>query len=270
MRIPWLRRSFRARRWLDRVFLDMPDWAIRASTGRRHWPPYSLRSFVGGAQRFDEVGSWFLEEFRALGLFRPGIHILDIGCGCGRLAYTLAIDPALRELGVAYTGMDVDRASIRWCQRHIAPLNPRFDFYQADCFNPSYNPHGAMHASHYTFPHADSSFNVILLTSVLTHALEEDLCQYLSEVARLLSPGGVAYASFFLFGDTREAAAGLKRHGIRFPFVRGHCAVNRDDYPTNAVAYPEAFVRLTAQKVGLRAIEPTRYGIQDLLLFERP
>jgi SAM-dependent methyltransferase len=270
MTIPWLRRNFRARRWLDRLFLDLPDFAIRASMGRSHWPPYSLRSFVGGAQRFDEVGNWYLGEFRALGLLQPGTRMLDIGCGCGRLAYALAIDPTLRELAITYTGMDVDRASITWCRRRIAPLNPHFDFYQADCYNPSYNPQGTIPASRYTFPHPDSSFHFILLTSVLTHVLEEDLGRYLSEISRLLSPRGVAYASFFLFQDGQEAAAGLQRHGIRFPVVRGHYAVNREDYPTNAVAYQEAFVRRAAKDVGLRVIEPTRYGVQDVLLLERP
>src|SRR5450432_676701 len=140
MKIPWLRRNFMARRWLDRMFLDAPDYALRAVTGRNHWPPYSLRAFVGGAQRFDEVGRWFLEEFRRLGLFSRGSAVLDIGCGCGRLAYTLAADEALRELEVSYAGMDVDRSSISWCQRQITPLNPRFAFYHADCYNPSYNP----------------------------------------------------------------------------------------------------------------------------------
>src|SRR5579884_2831753 len=124
--IPWFRRRFTARRQLDRIFLDFPDLLWRAATGRRHWPPYSLRAFVGGAQGFDAVGAWFLNEFRSLGLFAAGTRILDIGCGCGRLASALAGDAALRTLGVQYTGMDVDAAAVRWCARHITPANPRF------------------------------------------------------------------------------------------------------------------------------------------------
>jgi SAM-dependent methyltransferase len=270
MKIPWLRRNFLARRWLDRMFLDAPDYAMRAVTGRSHWPPYSLRAFVGGAQRFDEVGRWFLEEFRRLDLFRRGSAILDIGCGCGRLAYTLATDEALRELEVSYAGMDVDRSSISWCQRHITPLNPRFVFYHADCYNPSYNPAGTIATARYRFPHEDSSLNLVLMTSVLTHVLEEDLRHYLDEVFRLLAPGGIAYASFFLYQNAAEAAAGMERHGIAFPFSKGHLALNREDYPTNAVAYDEAFVRSVVRNTGLRVVEPARYGIQDLLLLERP
>jgi SAM-dependent methyltransferase len=270
MKIPWLRRNFMARGWLDRLFLDAPDYALRIVTGRSHWPPYSLRSFVGGAQRFDEVGRWFLEEFQNLGLFGPSARVLDIGCGCGRLAYTLATDETLRELRISYVGMDIDQASIRWCQRHITPLNPLFGFYRADCYNPSYNPRGSIAAAHYRFPHDDSSFQVILLTSVLTHVIEEEMRHYLQEAFRLLVPGGVAYASFFLYENAAEAAAGIERHGIAFPFSKAHCALNREDYPTNAVAYEEAFVRSVAEKTGLRLFKPPRYGTQDLLLLQRP
>lgn len=270
MNIPWFRHSILARRWLDRLRYDAPDFAARAFTERRHWPPYSLRAFVGGAEKFDEVGPWFLTEFRNLGLFHFGVRILDIGCGCGRLAYALAADEALRELQIEYTGMDVDRASIRWCRRNISPRNPRFTFYHADCRNASYNPRGAMAAVDYRFPHADASFELILLTSLCTHILEPELRHYIEEIARLLAPGGVVYATFFLYETPEEIAAGIHRHGIAFPFVQGNFAMSCEEYPANAVAYSEAFVRALIQQAGLRVIEPARYGVQDVLLLTRP
>jgi hypothetical protein len=82
-RITWFRRDFLMRRRLDRLFLDGPDWIVRRLSARGHWPPYSLRVFVGGAERFDEVGRWFLQELLSLGLLAPGVRILDVGCGCG-------------------------------------------------------------------------------------------------------------------------------------------------------------------------------------------
>jgi SAM-dependent methyltransferase len=111
---------------------------------------------------------------------------------------------------------------------------------------------------------------LILLTSVCTHVLEPELRHYINEIARLLAPGGVVYVTFFLYETSEAAVAGMVRHGITFPVVRGNCAVNREDYPTNAVAYNEAFVRELVQQAGLQIIEPARYGVQDLLLLTRP
>jgi SAM-dependent methyltransferase len=265
MKIPWFRHHFLLRRQLDRLFLDLPDAAFRRATGRADWPPYSLRSFVGGARDFDRVGSVFLDEFRRLGLLNRGTRILDVGCGCGRIARALAQDRRLRELEIRYTGMDIDRASIEWCQRHITPVNENFRFYQADCVNRSYNPNGGTAADAYIFPHPDASFDFILLTSVMTHLLEHDMLHYLAEVSRMLAPGGVTYASFFLFESLDLAAAGAARNRIRFPFRVDHSAVNRPDYPTNAVAYEERYVRRAAEQLGLAIIEPALYGLQDVL-----
>jgi SAM-dependent methyltransferase len=180
----------------------------------------------------------------------------------------MATAPDLREFALTYVGMDIDRASVNWCQRNITPLNSAFTFYHADIRNTSYNPHAPMNADAYRFPHPDSSFDLILLSSVFTHMLENELRHYFQEIARLLAPGGVAHASFFLYQSAEELSAGIPRHGIRFLVQgRGHYAVNRQDHPANAVAYHEEFVRGVAQQAGLSIIDPTLYGGQDVLLF---
>ncbi len=202
-------------------------------------------------------------------LMNGGDRVLDIGCGCGRIALALAADPETRELDIRYTGMDVDRPSIEWCRRHITPRDARFEFYQADCRNPSYNPKGLVEAEHFRFPHPDASFNLILLTSVLTHMLEGGLRNYLREAARLLAPRGVIYATIFLYQSQEQLLAGRDLHRVAFPDMHGHYALNRDDHPANAVAYSEHFVRGVVSEAGLSVIEPTAYGSQDLLLLTK-
>jgi SAM-dependent methyltransferase len=269
MKIPWLRHNFLARRTLDRLLLDPPDALLRWARGRSDLPPYSLRSFVGGSATFVDAGRFFLEDLNRLGLFGPGTRILEIGCGCGRVASSLASDYELTALGVSYCGMDVDRASVQWCDRHISKRNPKFRFYHADCFNPSYNPAGSVTAESYSFPHADQSQDLILLTSVLTHILPDELTHYLSEISRLLAPDGVAYTSFFLYQTREEAAEETGRHSLSFPVARGHYAVNREDFPTNAVAYEECYIRQAVEAAGLKVLEPIRYGVQDLVLLTK-
>ena len=41
----------------------------------------------------------------------------------------------------------------------------------------------------------------MILTSVLTHLLEDEAEHYLAETARVLEPGGRALATFFLLDD---------------------------------------------------------------------
>jgi SAM-dependent methyltransferase len=260
MRIPWLRRNFLARRTLDRLILDAPDAVLRWATGRAHWPPYSLRSFVGGARDFEDLGRWFVRDLRSLNVLPRATRVLEIGCGCGRLAYPLT------ELDLYYTGMDIDRASIEWCQRRITPRHPSFRFIHADCFNASYNPGGAISPTAYRFPHDGESFDLIVLTSVLTHLVAEELAHYLAEVERLLAPDGIAYASLFLYSTPEDGPNERSRHGLAFPVDRGGYALNRADFPANAVAYQEAFALDLIRRAGLKLLGPARYGGQDLLL----
>jgi len=266
MRFPWLRRNFLARRRLDRIFLDGPDSVVRSLSGRSHWPPYSLRSFVGGAHDFENVGRWFVEDLKGLGLLERAARILEIGCGCGRLARPLLAEGKRRQLDLSYTGMDIDNASVDWCRRHISPLNPRFEFYRGDCHNASYNPGGSVSASSYRFPHADASFDLILLTSVFTHVLPEEFTNYVSEIARLLTPYGIAYASFFLYGSDEGAQ---DRHPLKFSITHGDYAVSIKDFPANAVAFNEAFVCDSLHRAGLKLLGSPRYGSQDILLIAR-
>ena len=214
------------------------------------------------------MGRWFVADLKHFGLMGRGTRALEIGCGCGRLARPLATDPSLGELGLSYVGMDIDRASIDWCERHVSPLNPGFHFYHADCGSGSYNPQGSIATSSYRFPHPDASFDLILLTSVCTHLPPDELTHYLSEIARLLTPDGTAYASFFLFGpDGRPNRAST--HPLEFPFHHGDYSVNREDFPANGVAFHERFILAALDRAGLKLLGEPRYGSQDLLLIAR-
>ena len=59
-------------------------------------------------------------------------------------------------------------------------------------------------ASAYRFPFADQAFDFIFLASVFTHMLPDAVEHYVHEISRLLAPGGVCVASYFLLnGETR-------------------------------------------------------------------
>ena len=262
-------RSFVHYRVFHESIIDKLDLLYRLLTRQNDLPPYSLRNLAGGAKSFRNVGPWFLKEFERLGLYREECRILDVGCGCGRIAYTLSMNPDLRKLNVQYVGVDIDRKAILWCCKHITPKNNRFQFYHADLHNRSYNPQGKYLAKTFRFPHRDRSFDLIILTSVFTHLLEEELRNYLRELFRLMEPDGTIYASFFTYRSREEATKGAGRHPINFPCYHGHFAVHSDTYPEKAVAYKESFLLELVESTGFQLASHIMYGIQDVLVLTK-
>jgi SAM-dependent methyltransferase len=131
-----------------------------------------------------------------------GSQILDIGSGQGRLAIGLrAAMPDIR-----YVGIDIDRRSVSWCQRNIAAFNGNFRFMHIDVANARYNPSGTPFTAPIQLPLADRAFDVIFLYSVFTHMLAPDVERYLSEIARLLAPGGKALFTVYAEDDCEDEA----------------------------------------------------------------
>lgn len=127
-------------------------------------------------------------------------QILDIGSGQGRLAIGLrAAMPNIR-----YVGIDIDRRSVAWCQRNIASFGGNFRFIHVDLANARYNPNGTPFVPPVQLPVADRAFDVIFLYSVFTHMLTPDVERYLSEIARLLRPGGKALFTVYAEEDCDE------------------------------------------------------------------
>jgi SAM-dependent methyltransferase len=89
-----------------------------------------------------------------------------------------------------YAGFDVSRSAIAWCTENISGSHPNFDFRVVDIQNGVYNPKGRFKSSDLRFPYPDGSFDVVLLASVFTHMLPQDVRHYLYEIVRVLKPGG--------------------------------------------------------------------------------
>jgi SAM-dependent methyltransferase len=120
-------------------------------------------------------------------LLRGNSKVLDIGCGCGKIARTLVYHPYIAH----YIGFDVIRENVDWCEHSIVPAaNGRFEFHYLDVFSRAYNPAGKLKGTDVVFPLADGSIDFAFAGSVFTHLLQEDAKHYLREVRRSLAPGG--------------------------------------------------------------------------------
>ena len=215
------------------------------------------RRLLGGDySEFQRIGGEFKGYFVELGGLEPHHAVLDIGCGPGRMAVPLM--DYLTADG-RYEGFDVVPREIRWCQEHITPRRPNFRFQLADVRNRHYNPDGDVPASGFRFPYEDSTFDLVVAASVFTHMLEPEVERYLSEVGRVLRPGGRCIVTYFLLNDDsrRRIAAGESY----FSFSTGSGVARFEDAgdPEAVVAYDESFVRGRHTASGL-PVESVRGG----------
>jgi SAM-dependent methyltransferase len=234
----------------------LKDFVNRAIHGELDLPPWWLRD-VGDAD-FRAAGQEFLQLFIELAKLQPDERVLDIGCGCGRMA--LPLTGYLSQKG-SYYGLDIVEEAIHWCQQHITPRFPHFQFLHSDLYNERYNPTGRYLAKEYGFPFEDHSFDFIFLTSIFTHLLPDDTRNYLGEVARLLDPAdGRAFITFFLLNQTQQSLADQGLNAIDFKFGIGPYRMRDSAIPESAIAYQEAYVDDLLSQNGLEMAGPIRYG----------
>jgi SAM-dependent methyltransferase len=199
-------------------------------------PPPEMRELVGPTDPAD-----FDNPSRALVFPELPSHayefVFDFGCGCGRLARKLIQqDPPPRR----YLGVDVHPAMIKWCQAHLSPHAPGFEFRHHDVAHATRNP-GPGKPDTKPFDAADGAVTLVIAHSVFTHLVQAQAEYYLSEVARILSPTGVFASTWFLF-DKRP-----------FPMMQHfqHALYINEVDPTNAVIFDRGWLIDAARRSGL-------------------
>jgi SAM-dependent methyltransferase len=226
-----------------------PEPASRAAP--QLLPPEDLMKIVGSpsAQNYLSSGRHFLGIFRRNGGLKPEHRVLDVGCGCGRMAL-----PLTSYLGAgSYEGFDVVPELIAWCAENITPRHPNFRFVQVDVANAFYYGRGAQSAGAFRFPYEDATFDFTFLTSVYTHMLMDDFTRYTAEVVRTLKPGGTALMTFFLLNpeSLRLKETPRSLFGFRHRHSSDGICIEDPKRPEAAVAYPEETARSVLRAGGL-------------------
>lgn len=223
------------------------------AAARDRWdPPRRLMDRVGS--NYFETGQEFAQHFVDLGGLQRTDRVLDIGCGCGRMAWALAdyLRPG------SYEGFDVDRAQIAWCKFNVTPRFRQFRFRWSPVHNGVYNPTGWIEASAFTFPYSDGEFDFAFATSLFTHLLPAEATRYMHELGRVLRPGGVSLLTFFL-PPAGGFAPGWTPE-ITFSHEHQGTLVMDPEHPARAVAYREAWLREHMAAAGLEIREPIHFG----------
>jgi SAM-dependent methyltransferase len=167
----------------------VPNRRLRASAGTA-----DLAMFLGIGEAWAHLVSRHLPAEAS---------VLDLGCGCGKLARFLALNPRL-----SYLGVDLFKPSILWCRRAFATWAERFRFEHFDGHSPFFNPHGDVAVTDYRLPTADRSMDLVICGSLFTHLFEADARHYLAEIARVLKPGGGAILSLHVDVPPGQTYAG--------------------------------------------------------------
>ena len=135
-------------------------------------PPAALRNWVAGTD-----AQWFLDSGRrgaeaivevlaAHGIeFARLPHVLDFGCGCGRVIRHLA-----GHAGVRLHGTDYNRAAVAWCDEHL-----RFAEFGTNLLEPPTR-------------YRAQSFDLVYALSVFTHLTQPLQQEWMAELRRILKP----------------------------------------------------------------------------------
>lgn len=138
------------------------------------FPPAELMESVSGLTKEKDFATHGADFFLSLSAVSPKPlneyqHLLDFGCGCGRLARLFKGHPH------KVSGCDIDRRQVTWVKENLAYIDARLS---------SVRP---------PLPYDDNTFDGIISISIFSHLNEESQDQFLSELHRVTRSGGYLF-----------------------------------------------------------------------------
>lgn len=210
----------------------------------RELPPNHLRVRVGVGNEllFNQAYHLQAAEDYWLGWMSSGYakadsSILEIGCGCGRVAHHLRGN----WFKGSYVGIDIDPEALKWCVSHFPP--PKFTFLPSSHVSATYSSAPVEKGTPVTFPE-DWEKDFIYSTSLYTHLLENELINYTRESFRVLRPNGTMYMTFFCLDSVELGNRWTFKHKM------GEAFVENIKYPEAAVAYSREYMERLCYSAG--------------------
>jgi len=233
------------RRLARRVFFYPADLIDSLLKRRPHLVPPKGRIFTGQGD-FAAMGDNYLDILIRYCHLQPHHHVLDVGCGIGRLARPLA--GFLNEKG-RYAGFDIVPDGIRWCNKHYRQY-PNFSFLHIPLQNDLYNLETEAGAGSFRFPFNNNAFDQVVLLSVFTHMQPDEVENYLGEISRVLKQTGCCLATFFLITENSESFLDQSPE----PFFPHRCAdyfLHNPRVKSANIAFRYPFLQQLVAKAGL-------------------
>jgi len=262
-------------RFVARRVYYLPVDLYEDITGKREdmIPPRGM-IFIGAGD-FKKQGLHILDLLKRYAGLEPDSRVLDIGCGIGRLAVPLT--GYLNGKG-SYEGFDIVQKGIDWCNQKISTRFPQFRFKHIDLKNDLYNLSTEEEAKHFVFPYEEDSFDCVVLTSVFTHMMPEDVDNYLGQIASVMKKGGKCLATFFLLNPEIKEKMNAGRTQFNFKHMfEGYSLMDKKVKEAN-IAFDEEYLQSLLDKNGLRmeslyhggwSCHPEALDFQDVVILQR-
>ena len=166
--------------------------------------------------------------------------ILDVGCGCGRIAAALTQNISSTS---HYVGVDIVPALVQFGRDLISPRYPNFKFILLDESNKTYDPFRSTGDSYDIAKLSDAcpagSVDLAISISLFTHLDYEPAFEILAAINRMLVRGGHAFITFFVLDPDAWAGIEANRTGFRFRHRTPSGKLYSDKWldPTHSVGY---------------------------------
>jgi SAM-dependent methyltransferase len=219
-------------------------------------PPNHLCLRVGSGNRifnghinFIQAGDHWWLVFLSRKYCTSKSDVVELGCGCGRIARPLRDpwwDPWFEG---TYVGVDIDSEMIEYCRSNFP--EGQFQFIISPHRSATYAPDNLhrMQETPSKFVIADEqSKDYVYALSLYSHLFEKEIVEYLEESYRILRTSGIMFMTFFCIEHVELGGRWTFRH------PRGNAYIESVQYPEAAVAYNEAFMIDLARKCGFREV----------------
>lgn len=181
--------------------------------------------------------------------------ILDVGCGCGRIATGLTqyLSPTSRYLGV-----DIVSELVEFGKKFISPRYPNFRFLLLEEGNLTYDwwrqKSNQIDIAKLSEARPPGTVDLAISISLFTHLDLPAAADILAAIARMLRNGGRAFVTVFVLDSGAREGIESARTGFSFKHrtPSGQLHAEKLEDPTHAVAYEMGQIEALIHSVGLQ------------------
>ena len=240
---------------------------------------HPLSDIVGGGDP-ELIAQEVVTAIEQYAKLNPGDSILDIGCGCGRIATALTqyVDRTSH-----YIGIDIVPGLIDFARNFITPRYPSFKFLLLNESNNTYDSWRRQEAEMGIATLAQGvsakSIDLAISVSLFTHLDYPPALEMLTSIHQVLKNDGRVFMTVFVLDASARAGveAGQTAFGFKHKTPSGKLFAERSDDPTFAVAYDDGLLDELISSAGFQlerhvrgywSIGGTGETFQDVLILK--